>query len=295
MSDSPNRRATGLDLLRKAADPEKAVGRRSRDRASAAELRNLAVEFLAIRDVEPMPEFPTGPTRGIEFGPGGAMLAALSEDGQEISLWNVGSGSGSKPSHWATAPSLLPHRPAGAAGDASAPGGDRGAGPRRRMQSGSPPRPGPGGPGGGPRGEGRRSGAGGTAWRSRGTSWWRSGPTTRRLRLFDVRTGSLLRDMVRDGRRIQGVMASPESERLLTIEAVAGPVAARTASTPRGPDFFSWNGEIEVNLWDVNRLEEPIKTAGTSEARTLRGRASPWPPSAPTARRSPSRSAGGPP
>ena len=63
-SKLPNRRAKGLDLLSKAAaldpDPELKV-----------KLRNEAVEFLVLRDVEARPEFATGASRGIAFGPEG--------------------------------------------------------------------------------------------------------------------------------------------------------------------------------------------------------------------------------
>ena len=89
MSELPNRRAKGLDLLRKVADPEKAVELDQDPALTPAQLRDQAVEFLVLRDVESQPEFPTGPTRGIEFGPGGTVLAALSSDGDEVTLWNV--------------------------------------------------------------------------------------------------------------------------------------------------------------------------------------------------------------
>ena len=89
LSELPDRRAKGLDLLQKIADPEKAVPLDQDPALTPAELRDQAVEFLVLRDVQPRPDFSTGPTRGIEFGPGGTVLAALSDDGQEVSLWNV--------------------------------------------------------------------------------------------------------------------------------------------------------------------------------------------------------------
>ena len=89
LSDLPNRRAKGLDLLRKVADPEKAVELDQDVALTPAQLRDQAVEFLVLRDVESQPEFPTGPTRGIEFALDGTVLAALSSDGDEVSLWNV--------------------------------------------------------------------------------------------------------------------------------------------------------------------------------------------------------------
>lgn len=89
LSDLPDRRARGLDLLQRAADPEKAVELDQNAQLTPEQLRDRAVEFLVLRDVRPGPEFPTGPTRGIEFGPGGTVLASLSDDGLEVSLWNV--------------------------------------------------------------------------------------------------------------------------------------------------------------------------------------------------------------
>ena len=89
MSELPNRRAKGLDLLQKVVDPEKAVELGQDPALTPAQLRDQAVEFLVLRDVEPRPEFATGPTWGLEFGPGGTVLAALSDDGEQVTLWNV--------------------------------------------------------------------------------------------------------------------------------------------------------------------------------------------------------------
>ena len=150
---------------------------------------------------------------------------------------------------------------AGTAGDASSLGatGGRAEG---GQQAGST-RPGPGGPGNGPRGEPRSPSWG---WGKRlalaGHVLVAVRPDDQTLRLFDVRTGSLLQDIIRDGRRLQGILASPESGRLLTIEVgpFPAPAPARAGAMPRAPEFSSWNGEIAVNLWDVSRPNEPIKT-----------------------------------
>ncbi len=82
LSNVPNRRVTGLGLLREAAalDPDPEL---------RARLRNEAIEFLALRDVEPRTEFATGPTRGLVFGLQGTRLATLSDDGEEFRLWDV--------------------------------------------------------------------------------------------------------------------------------------------------------------------------------------------------------------
>ena len=53
MSELPNRRAKGLDLLQKVVDPEKAVELGQDPALTPAQLRDQAVEFLVLRDVEP--------------------------------------------------------------------------------------------------------------------------------------------------------------------------------------------------------------------------------------------------
>ncbi len=61
------------------------------------------------------------------------------------------------------------------------------------------------------------------------------------------------------------LVANAESERLLTIEVVIGPLANGTASPRAGADSFR-NPEIEVNLWDVNSREAPIKKLDVPES-----------------------------
>ena len=108
LSEMPDRRAKGLDLLQKITDPEKAAPLDQDPALSPDRLRDQAVEFLVLRDVQSCPDFPTGPTRGIEFGPGGTVLAAVSDDGQEVSLWNAESRSDSRPSRWGKSQDSLP-------------------------------------------------------------------------------------------------------------------------------------------------------------------------------------------
>jgi len=85
LSSMPNRRATGLGLIREAAalKPEPAL---------RGTLRNEAVEFLVLRDVEARPSLPTGHTRGLAFGPDGTRLAAVStadDTSEALSVWDV--------------------------------------------------------------------------------------------------------------------------------------------------------------------------------------------------------------
>jgi eukaryotic-like serine/threonine-protein kinase len=83
LSPIPNRRDRGLKLLEQAAalTPEPAL---------LAELRDEAVEFLSLRDVEARrPNIPTGKTHGLAFGPEATRLATISDDGTDFRLWDV--------------------------------------------------------------------------------------------------------------------------------------------------------------------------------------------------------------
>ena len=80
-SDVPNRRSEGLALIREIVDPE--PDQRSK-------LRDLAMKFLVLREVEAHhPELPTGRSHGLAFGPNWRRLAVLSEDNEELALWDV--------------------------------------------------------------------------------------------------------------------------------------------------------------------------------------------------------------
>jgi serine/threonine protein kinase/WD40 repeat protein len=256
MSELPDRRAKGLDLLQKVANPEKAVELDQEAALTPAQLRDQAVEFLVLRDVLPRPEFATGPTRGIEFGPGGTVLAALSDDGQEVSLWNVEHRQrfesitlGDRPKQPpATAAGREPSRPAGTAGRAE-------LGPQpEATRGGSSPSPG-----------GNSNAIPPFQRRFWGDRLALAGhilavirPDDEGLRLFDVRTGSPLHDLNRPGRRVMSVMANPTSERLLTIENVSDPMRKLPPSPRSMPGLPPLDGQIEVILWNLNRIEEPV-------------------------------------
>ena len=249
LSELPDRRAKGLDLLQKITDPEKAVPLDQDPALSPARLRDQAVEFLVLRDVQSRPEFPTGPTRGIEFGPGGTVLAALSDDGQEVSLWNAESRQrfetitlGDGPRQAAVvAGGTTPRAETGSQAEPAR----AGTTPSQGGTGTAPPSP--------PRG-----GFWGDRLALAGHIMAVARPEDG-LRLFDVRTGSPLHELRRPGRQVLSLMAGPTSERLLTIEA---PIprqrpAPGTLPTPRRNETDIRRDEIEVVLWDLNRLEEP--------------------------------------
>ena len=218
LSELPDRRAKGLDLLQKIADPEKAVPLDQDPALTPAQLRDQAVEFLVLRDVQSRPEFVTGPTRGIEFGPGGTMLAALSDDGQEVSLWNVESRQRFETIALGDGPK---QPPASVAGREPSPA----AGTARRAELGPQPETIRFGSSSSPGGNGNANPAPQRRFWGDRDRLALAGhilavicPDEEGLRLFDVRTGSPLHDLNRPGRQVLSVMANPASERLLTIE-----------------------------------------------------------------------------
>ncbi|WP_435008995.1 WD40 repeat domain-containing serine/threonine protein kinase [Tundrisphaera lichenicola] len=83
LSNVPNRRSTGLELLRQAAEmkPEPALQVR---------LRDQALDFLSIRDVAARPPIatPGKSQHGLVFSDDGKRMAALS-DGGELGVWDV--------------------------------------------------------------------------------------------------------------------------------------------------------------------------------------------------------------
>ena len=82
-SSDPNRRTTGLGLLRQAAAMEP-------DPVLRVKLRDQALAFLSMRDLEahaPI-ETPDKPHHGLIFGTNSKRIAALSDDG-ELGIWDV--------------------------------------------------------------------------------------------------------------------------------------------------------------------------------------------------------------
>jgi serine/threonine protein kinase/WD40 repeat protein len=81
-SHVPNLRERGLAQLTQAVALQPAPAIRAR-------LRDEAVQFLALRDLEARRELATGGISGLVFGPAGGRLAILSRDKQRLSLWDV--------------------------------------------------------------------------------------------------------------------------------------------------------------------------------------------------------------
>jgi len=87
LSTTANRRSSGLDLVRQAAER---AGEMKPDPALRVRLRDQALAFLTSRDVEAKPSITTldGQRRGLVFGPNGQRIAALTENG-ELGVWDV--------------------------------------------------------------------------------------------------------------------------------------------------------------------------------------------------------------
>src|SRR5262245_8117683 len=219
ISDSPNRRATGLAMLKKAAaaDPEKAVALELGPDLTPEELRDQAIEFLALRDVEPCPGFATGPARSVEFGPGGSVLASLSEDGQEVSLWNVehrrrietlALGDEQKPVPLALSGSARDGTRSAGEGGRAEPGPSVDATSRSTAAAGQVLPASTSGPSSGT----RRYFWAGNRLALAGHILIAIRPEDQGLRLFDTLTGLPLRDLDRPGRRVVSVLSSRASE-----------------------------------------------------------------------------------
>ena len=239
-SNLPNRRVQGLGLLKQAAE----LGP---DPALTLRLRDSAVEFLRLADVEARPGFATGATRGLVFAADGTRLAAIDEDGEELSLWDV------EGRQLLARPRLRAPRPANP--DASPGGGNR-RGPGSF----------PGGPSIAAVGQGLASIL----------------PNGRGLRLFDAVTGEFVRDLRTPDRWIRALYASAGGDRLVTIEQIPPPGPGRggrgtpgsalppgsvpgPAPDPSPVPEAGPRSEYLVNLWDPERwapesVGQPIAT-----------------------------------
>jgi serine/threonine protein kinase/WD40 repeat protein len=235
-SNLPNRRVQGLALLKRASE----LGP---DPLLTLRLRDKAVDFLRLRDIEARPGFATGATRGLVFAADGTRLAAIDDDGEELSIYDADS------RQLLARPRLRPAGPA-------APGGNR----RGPWLS-------PGGPYIAAVGQGLVTIL----------------PNGRGLRFYDAVTGEFVRDLRTPERQFRSLNASASGDRLVTIEQVPPPGAGRggrgsgpTGSGPAAETGAAGTGtspggeggprsEYLVNLWDPENwapetVGQPIAT-----------------------------------
>lgn len=224
-SNLANRRATGLGLLAQAAalGPEPPL---------QAKLRDEAVEFLVLRDVEARPEFATGPSRSIVFGADGTRLAALSSFGDEFSLWDVAN---RKPmEHHQLERPRLTARPAESKTPTSGSGSGSGSGRPSRYRSSQS-----------------------AALAATSDCVFVVLPDGKGLRLFDLTTGTPIRDEESPGHRILSVFSAPGGNRLVTTEVQSSDPGARENPPRRDSPKM---GEYRICLYDPASFAKPIAT-----------------------------------
>jgi serine/threonine protein kinase/WD40 repeat protein len=245
VSDAPDRRGRGLELIGKAVNlglpPEE-----------LPEFRDEAVKFLVLRDVTThRPGLATGNGNSLVFGPQGHRLWFLSERGENLSLWDIEEGG-----RLMTLPLLIGSDPGPAGGDPepAVPG----------ASGGEPAEPG--------QGQGTAAGAGGQARTRAGTTTGPQRIPGRSLalagsyiaavlpdgsgvQLFDALAGTPLRKLSSPGHAIRGVIADPAGQRLVTVEqSLVDPLPLEMAAL-EGGEFLPPRGEYRVNLWPLDAPE----------------------------------------
>ena len=273
LSDVPNRRERGTNLIRQAVDLGPESGLRD-------QLRDLAVNFLVLRDVETRPELATGRAHSVAFGPDGQRLAVLSENDEELTLWRI------DPKEKLAEISLR-------AGSSAAPGSAE-SGVADPLGVDRPePVPGAGTTSNAGSGQGRTA-AGSASGLSVSRQWFLNRrlalaggyvaaiqPDDRGVRLIDGLSGTPLPPINRPpGRSVVAVLGDPAGQRLVTIEAMdhEGDTAAMAGMLDFDPADF--RGMFQIVLWDLDHLDRPIATVrprGRGRARS-RARPSRWSP-----------------
>ena len=253
LSNVPNRREHGTNLIRKAVEQGPESGLRD-------QLRDLSVNFLVLRDVETGPELATGRAHSLAFGPDSKRLAVLAENDEDLAIWRI------EPRQRLAGISLR-------AGSSSAPGpaepnaidplvGERAeTGQAANALTGSGP------------GQGRSTSVSATTspavrrWFLNRRLALAGGyvaaiqPDDRGVRLIDALSGAPLPPIQRpSGRSVIGVLGDPAGQRLVTIESLEdeGPAAEMERAFDLDPTEF--HGAFQIVLWDLDHLERPLKT-----------------------------------
>ncbi len=221
---APDRRKKGLEVIEKAVQLQP-------DPVMEAHLRDEAVEFLAVRDIEPRPSLDSGKTRNLVFLPESNRLVTLAENGSEFRVWDVASGK--------------EERKQSVRVEDDAPEDD----------------PGPRGPYGPPPGPGVASLEGFLAVVL---------PRGEGVRLFQTTTGAPFADLEMPGRRISTLMATADGGRLVTISGPRGGGRGRDSGGGPGGGPGNGSRRVpepgRVELWDPKHDEKPL--ADLSPTRT---------------------------
>ncbi|WP_165070765.1 WD40 repeat domain-containing serine/threonine protein kinase [Paludisphaera rhizosphaerae] len=221
-TETPDRRTVGLDLL-------KASASKGPDPEMKARLRDEAVEFLLLRDIEPRIELATGATRDVLLGTTGARLTTLGvADGEEVAFWDVAC--------------------------------------RRRTDGVTLGRSlfreeGPMGRGGGPGGSGGRGGGRGWIFGERlvacGPNLAVAPLNSGTIQILDASTGALIRELPREIGRSITLVGEPTGKRLAAVEVGFEPMPL--AGDRPSPGEFAWRTVGRVVLWDLEHPDAPPK------------------------------------
>ncbi len=275
VSGAPSRRRNGLERIKEAANLESEGARRT-------ELRDWAVKFLVLREIEAVaPELTTGKSHGLLFTPGGNRLAVLSEEEDELAVWDINSRN--RLTRWSlrggagTVPRVIPELQAGEAAESRS---DSAGG------AASGPIPGSSGPRG-PNGPGGRGGAG------RPNQFWQPRqrlaqigpyvasvlPDGNGLGLFELLSGSPLRILDRLDHSILGVVGESTGRRLVTIERSQEDSTGQSdLAMALGQDPPLPRNDFQVYLWNSDQLDRPIAKLPWRVEPMRRGESPPPPP-----------------
>jgi len=253
----PDRRARGLELIQKAAEYNASAQVRS-------EFRDAAVELLVLRSVENRrSDIGTGHVQGVVLVPESNRLAALSEDGEQLDLWDLQAGRRLDSVSLRLGASASPDLPPAQVGPESSapdsPAGERaesGQGASSPSASGATtPRGGNGAIGPGP----RRTPRGSSRLVLAGHALAVVLPDGKGFRLIDALSGATLRTVLRPSSEVVGLVADPSGERLITIESFIDEnvLVAVLEGTPLS-ELPGIHGGYHVNLWDLDHPDQPV-------------------------------------
>jgi serine/threonine protein kinase/WD40 repeat protein len=206
----PDRRERGLNTIQKAVEYKP-------DAELRAEFRNEAVALLVLRSVEHRGDLDTGRIRGLVLWPEGNRVAALSEDGDQLDLWDLDHRRHIDSVSLRSGPtSSAPIRPS--------------VGSRERLALA-------------------------------GHAVAVVLPDNHGFRLIDALSGATIRTVPRPNFEVRSLIADPGGERLVTIEVEwivdEGMLRAvfEGAPVPENPGVRPL---LHVNLWDLDRLDQPV-------------------------------------
>jgi serine/threonine protein kinase/WD40 repeat protein len=253
----PDRRARGLEVIQKAVAYHPDAQLRS-------EFRDQAVELLVLRSVENhRSDIATGRVQGVVLGPESNRLAALSEDGEQLDLWDLEHRRRLDSVPLRLGLSASPDLPPSQAGPDSN-GPDSPAGERAESGHGANSTSSPGA-------NTPRSGIGAAAAVFRRTGWGSQRlalaghalavvlPDGKGFRLIDALSGATLRTVIRPNSDVVGLVADPSGERLVTIESLIDESVLLAAL--EGAPLWELPGihsGFHVNLWDLDHLDQPV-------------------------------------